>query len=322
MNKIVLPIFLAITKLVFSVLVFLPRGNGQLFLSFPNPHWGTQPHEVLPDSQRPCFPWPVDKQPSRLWLFSDFKSIPKGSALHVLQKENGSGMLSPVLPSTFRLVSWNMQKQNHFIEWFHNFKTLTATADLFLAQEAIWENTTADLLQQSELPQWVMGVSFYDKGNKTYNGVMTGSRAQILHSESMQTNRLEPLTKTPKAILIHQLQLANGQPLLVINLHGINFTRSKHLRNELEQLNPILLVFPGPVVVAGDFNTWNPWRKEVLQTWATQNLLVTWTPKNDNRYFKLDHLLTRYCEVMDLQILKEVQSSDHHPLQADLRCQM
>ena len=59
--------------------------------------------------------------------------------------------------------------------------------------------------------------------------------------------------------LVTEYPLPNGEKLLAVNVHLLNFERwsLKKLRRQLEDLKSIMAHHEGPIVMAGDFNTWN-----------------------------------------------------------------
>ena len=85
----------------------------------------------------------------------------------------------------------------------------------------------------------------------------------------------EPLSQTQKLLLttLYPLQGETAQ-LLVLNMHAINFVSVQKYVEQLDQLTAALAPHDGPVILAGDFNTWNPSRLEHFQNIASKAGLV------------------------------------------------
>ena len=114
-----------------------------------------------------------------------------------------------------------------------------------------------------------------------------------------------------------------AQRLAVANLHSINFTLGLHgYRAQLEAIARELAGHQGPVIVAGDLNTWNPRRLEVVHDVMQRLGLVPVLPSTDTRSrflgHQVDFIFVRGLEVVHAEAPK-VESSDHNPLLATLR---
>ena len=72
---------------------------------------------------------------------------------------------------------------------------------------------------------------------------------------------------TPKVLLVTEYPLPNGQSLLAVNVHLLNFERWSviKIRHQLEDLKFIITHHSGPILMAGDFNTWNQKRLQLIE---------------------------------------------------------
>jgi endonuclease/exonuclease/phosphatase (EEP) superfamily protein YafD len=128
------------------------------------------------------------------------------------------------------------------------------------------------------------------------------------------------LIRVPKIGLAVTYPLAGLQArLLVVNIHMVNFTiTTQAMQHQLEALQDIIRNHQGPVVVAGDFNTWNSKRETlVLQKMADLGLqAVTFAPDNRVEFFnrKVDNVFYRGLQVKK-SLSHQVSSSDHNPLE-------
>jgi endonuclease/exonuclease/phosphatase (EEP) superfamily protein YafD len=110
--------------------------------------------------------------------------------------------------------------------------------------------------------------------------------------------------------------------LLVVNLHGVNFTLSADsLTAQLNDIASLIENHTGPVVYGGDFNTWSDARKEALNHSISGLKLqrVVFTDDNRKRVLgnALDHLLIRGLQVLESET-HTVSSSDHNPISVTL----
>ena len=111
-----------------------------------------------------------------------------------------------------------------------------------------------------------------------------------------------------------------GRPteLVVVNLHGVNFTSTKKLENQLNGIAERIGNHQGPLIVAGDYNTRNKSRFKVMDKFAEQLQLEVLELKNDDRNKPLDHILARGLKVHEAKILPGIESSDHPALWSEL----
>ena len=79
------------------------------------------------------------------------------------------------------------------------------------------------------------------------------------------------------------------------------------------------IVDDGPILLAGDFNTWLARRSEFLQdmTCNLQMDYATFSPDRRSRYFGqvLDHVFVKGLRVVKATCRTEVTSSDHRPIE-------
>lgn len=100
-------------------------------------------------------------------------------------------------------------------------------------------------------------------------GVMTLARAPALAAHRVRSSERELRLLTPKAALISQLPLSDGRELCLVNVHGLNFDPTgRQLARQLDDLRERVAHISGPVVVAGDFNTWNDRRMGAVRDLA------------------------------------------------------
>jgi endonuclease/exonuclease/phosphatase (EEP) superfamily protein YafD len=133
----------------------------------------------------------------------------------------------------------------------------------------------------------------------------------------------EPLLHTPKTSLLTRFDLSEGGSLVVVNVHAINFTMDAiRFRASWQELETVLQPHAGPLIVAGDFNTWNADRQAVVVN-ATRRMGLTpvhFSSDQRTRIFDrtVDHVY--YRGLLPLEALvHEVKTSDHNPMRVTFK---
>ena len=110
---------------------------------------------------------------------------------------------------------------------------------------------------------------------------------------------------------------------MVLNMHAINFVRISKFVDQLEQLHKALASHSGPVLLAGDFNTWNAKRMSLLRECVKQANLqeASMARRTHLRHLHqhLDHVFYRGLSLWSIESLAEIDSSDHAPIKASFR---
>jgi endonuclease/exonuclease/phosphatase (EEP) superfamily protein YafD len=217
-------------------------------------------------------------------------------------------------PQQLRVLNWNLQKQSSPLLQ-QELAVLKQESDLAALQEAVLEPVFLDPLRADTAFSFTPGYRTLSK----LTGVLTMTRMPAL--SSMEHLSLEPWLRTPKAIhLTHHHLDGHDQSLLVINLHAVNFTLGdKAYRQQLNHLLPSLQNHNGPVVLTGDFNTWNPIRRRCLKELVQLCGLTEVRFDEDHRkkilQHPLDHMFIRGLDIVSASTRKTL-TSDHNPLLA------
>lgn len=224
--------------------------------------------------------------------------------------------LGPVI----RVLVWNILKGRRR-RWSEDFSHLVADRDLVLFQEAVLNTATDGLFTQSRRFEWVMARSFRDPISGIEHGVKTGSVVPSMSRHFYLSPSSEPVVQTQKLLLVTEYPLAGeADSLLVLNMHAINFVTVKKYTEQLDQLQFALRDWTGPVVLAGDFNTWNPQRLglffEVAREAQLKEAAMERRSKLAHLNQHLDHVFYRGLKLRDVSSLRHFQSSDHAPITA------
>ncbi len=246
------------------------------------------------------------------------KSVDEADSIQHMGTANQAA-LGPVI----RCLVWNIfkAKRSH---WLADFKALTADRDLVCFQEAVVNAPSDDAFASSQRFEWVMAGSHEHPQSGVVTGVKTGCVTKPLKQTVHRSNYSEPVLKTQKLLLeTHYAITDSTHSLMVLNMHAINFVSVKKFVDQLDQLSMALGYHDGPILLAGDFNTWSPKRLSHFIAMATDAGL---TEAGMQRRVKmrhlnahLDHVFYRGLSLMAVESLEHVTSSDHAPITASFK---
>ncbi len=224
----------------------------------------------------------------------------------------------PLPGPDLRVLSWNLHK-NGDPGWDVDLARFAAVSDLLLIQEAALTPGLKRALLDAGY-DWLLASSFTLHDHET--GVM--SAARVRPASACVQRLFEPLLRLPKSAVITRYEM-QGVPhtLAVANVHSINFTLGlAAYRAQLEAIAHELADHRGPVIVAGDLNTWSATRLAIVLDVMQRMGLVSVLPPVDTRSqflgHRVDYIFVRGLEVVDA-VAPEVASSDHNPVLATLR---
>lgn len=227
---------------------------------------------------------------------------------------------TPILEfgNCINLLVWNMYKASHQA-WEEDFRRLINKKDLVLLQESVINTRHDPLFHTPEPFEWVMAKSHRNLQTLVVTGVKTGSNVKSAAQSFLVSPDLEPFFKTPKLLLATTYPILNSQKtLLAINIHAINFVSLKKYNRQIEQIVEAAREHDGPVILAGDFNTWNILRYRALKDLADKMQLREVALERKSRllhlYRHLDHVFYRGLDLQNAEVLFDVRSSDHYPI--------
>jgi len=213
-----------------------------------------------------------------------------------------------------------MQKCNGK-KWHADFLRLIANRHLLLLQEASLTAVNLELFDEHEKYFWTMARSFTHIKSKSENGVKTGCRSMPLDSKCFASPSFEPFVRTHKMLLQTSYHVQGcAHKLLVLNVHALNFSRLGGYKKHLQQIQDSARHHHGPIILAGDFNTWSKVRYSLLQKMAHElglsEAVISRKTKARHFYSHLDHLFYRGLRLNNIELFKSVTSSDHLPITA------
>lgn len=221
-------------------------------------------------------------------------------------------------PDAIRILLWNIHKESD-AGWQEDLARLAKGNDVLLLQEVTLLDPLQDVLHVAGL-RWILASSFIYEDNDI--GVLTATRVAPVANCTLRV--VEPLIRIPKSAVISWLRLRGTlQTVAVTNVHAINFTLTLGAYHaQLDALGEVLAGHRGPIVLAGDFNTWSAQRFDAVRKVAADLGLVEVTYVDDRRALfvgrQADHVFVRGLDVVGSRATL-VTSSDHNPIEVVLR---
>lgn len=222
------------------------------------------------------------------------------------------------LPQQFRMLVWNIHKAEAGKDWQRDFHHLASQSDLTLIQEGYWIDSYKETIEQLSNQLWSFATSFIYNGYET--GVAIGSASKPAKISWLRSPGREPLVNSPKMTILSEMPLDQSKDsLLVANIHGINFVTNGDFYDQLDEVVQVIKNHRGPLIFAGDFNTWNPMRMNYLKKLCEQLELKIAKFRDDPRQNPIDHVFYRGLELTRAEVLATIKSSDHLPLMVEFR---
>lgn len=222
------------------------------------------------------------------------------------------------------IMSWNAYKVDHkkpqiFADFIKNtYKQFNI--DIFCLQEAVDRS-------QSYFPIENFNVNFASNivlKNRNY-GVATVTNMPISKSMKVLTTHKESVINTHKASLISHIDFY-GQEIVIVNIHAINFKSNKIYEYEFEKIKEFISLdkYHHPIIIAGDFNSWNRKRVKLIKDFCREfNFKIAFLDEpNLIKSFQNNHLdfvLYRGLTLDNACVLDCKRISDHNPIIAKFR---
>lgn len=216
------------------------------------------------------------------------------------------------------LLVWNIYKQNR-TNWSSSLSQYSQDKQLVLLQEA---SMTAELREWLKQGAWFGSQVDAFKAFETTAGVLNLSAGSPI--KACAYTELEPWLRLPKSALYALYPLSNGEQLAVVNIHAVNFTYGTlEYHRQLKVLVEELSEHQGPVIIAGDFNSWSKERLRVMSDALSSLGLKEVTYDSDNRTqfitgLPLDHVFYRGLTLEKAEAPVS-DASDHNPILVTFR---
>ena len=246
---------------------------------------------------------------------SNFSNI--STELHSCNLANSSYAFNKKIPGlnpdNIAFLNWNIYKGNGD-HWQDDLSSFATNHHLMTIQEANLSTQMAELLQKNNFG-WIMNTAFHSKNIAT--GVMNIASTHAIYSCGFKVN--EPFIRIPKTALVSYYFIEGSEEtLLVANIHGINFTPGiNSYHNQLNNLYNAVKHHEGPMIIAGDFNSWSDNRmlavNELVKILALSKLEYTVNNKTHIFGKSIDHVFYRQLTPLKHHV-HQVSSSDHNPI--------
>lgn len=221
------------------------------------------------------------------------------------------------------IIVWNTFKGRRRA-YYDALSAHTAEADLILLQEfrhdPLLEASHSEIFLGRDAD---LAVSFFtrpDQGAPT--GVCTVSAVRAVRRQFLLSRYFEPVTRTPKMALCTYYPFEcpdcpREESLLVLNSHGINFRLRRPFLDQMLQFEEQLCAHRGPIILVGDFNTWERGRVRILEDVAHKvGLSHVRFPRGIKavRGHELDRVYVRGGAATGQRVVANRAASDHSML--------
>jgi endonuclease/exonuclease/phosphatase (EEP) superfamily protein YafD len=219
-----------------------------------------------------------------------------------------------------KFAIWNLWKGSGGLKFQEEFKALVAASDLALTQEAL---LTHEMITCSAIAgyQAVHGAT-YRRMDGCRDGVMTLCSAELAKApERVISGTAEPFLKTTKASLLTYYRYGSAvhETLAVANLHSTLMRRPSTAGLEIRRVIERLEEHDGPVIFAGDFNTFSKvYLREIIRALKILNIEhveILLDPRT--RIGKLDQVFVRGIKINQILVDVSFKQSDHFPILCD-----
>jgi endonuclease/exonuclease/phosphatase (EEP) superfamily protein YafD len=223
------------------------------------------------------------------------------------------------------MLCWNVHKNNQKDPRFQIFlqkEVERRGIDIILFQEAGFRDN-----HHFGLADFSYDAAANLEFRREFYGVLTASRMESSYAKAYLSEGRESVLGPHKSLLLSNYLFNDGSTLLILNVHAINFRENQRYNKELERFLDLLKEHKGPMILAGDFNSWNKQRMDKLQKVA-QRLSLTAVPFEKTGKVKsfmgkeLDFVFYRELELIEAEVMDEHQLSDHNPLFVRFRRKM
>jgi endonuclease/exonuclease/phosphatase (EEP) superfamily protein YafD len=224
------------------------------------------------------------------------------------------------LPPSFELGVWNIWKGSGGEGFLGEYQRMVKDRHLLLFQEA--------LLTLKGLGHFVPSGyaahhgATYRRKDGLREGVMTVSLARTASiAQRILCLVPEPLLKTTKATLVTMYKIeGREQVLCVVNMHATLLRSPGAAARELEQVIDKIAGHEGPILYAGDFNTFSRAYIEavdrVLLSIGLRRVVLEGDPRSATT--ALDQIYVRGIEIKNARIDTSFSHSDHFPIMASV----
>lgn len=216
--------------------------------------------------------------------------------------------------TTYRFMTWNIYKGGKY-GFYEDYSLLIDQMDFVATQEFLLNQEQEEMITLKQNNHWGFAKSF--ESGSGWTGVATISKWQPTSSVPVMSPGTEPFAGTPKMSMISTYAIEDGRVLMLVNMHCLNFNLSHgDFKDQVDDVIQRIQSHQGPLIFAGDFNTWASARLTYLLKKTESVGLKRLDLENGVGITgnTLDHIFVREVNVSSSQVMDDFNTSDHLPL--------
>ena len=253
-----------------------------------------------------------------------FKVPKKGEAV----TKHGHAEYGELDPSDIKILVWNMYKGKNQ-SWEEDFHFLSLNRDILILQEAYLDSKMGPVMDQDPDHLYTMATSFVYRKGKVRTGVATGSSIYPSKVQFEKSKKVEWFGLTPKSLLFTYYKIKGStKKLLVINIHALNVIPWYVMMSHVKQAKEEIKAHDGPIIYAGDFNTWTKKKMKKMKKFMKKyGLKEVSYPNGGDRMrggpwkMVLDHIFVRGLKTESSYVWGQLEGADHKALEATFSLQ-
>lgn len=215
-----------------------------------------------------------------------------------------------------RLAVWNLWKGSGGDKFASEFRAIAEQADFLVCQEALLTPQALELFRMDGFE--CVHAAAYIRADGHRDGVLTASRLKSQGDGQRILGKFpEPVFKTPKTALVtrHPI-IGTDKSIMIVNIHARLIRRIENAMDEILHVIEQLPEHDGPVIFAGDFNTFTPgYLRIITKVLKSHGLIHVPIPEDPRSTLgALDQVFVKNLHVTDIRVDTTIEGSDHFPI--------
>ncbi len=232
----------------------------------------------------------------------------------------GAAASASITAPVLRVAVWNLCKGAGGRLFEHDYRVVCYRSDIVMTQEALLSERGISTFAEPGFA--AIHAASYKRRDGLRDGVMTASRFNIEEpSLRIVCKYPEPIFQTPKVALVTYYKIAGlDKRLMVVNIHATLVRRVEGATEEMLHIVSQLPEHDGPILFAGDFNTFTSrYLGVVTRVLRRLDLQLVAIPDDPRPAIgALDQIYVRGLDVRRVSVDINVRNSDHFPLFIEL----
>lgn len=221
-------------------------------------------------------------------------------------------------PQKIEVMIWNQYKGKER-SFRREYQRLTHAKDVLILQETLLDKDMKQIYGSNRDFHSIFAASFVYRFSKKPTGVTSASTVKASSYLAQRSRGVEIVGSTPKMILFATYPIkGRAEELMTVNIHALNSVTWQTLAVQLLDALKVVKEHDGPVVFAGDFNTWSKNKMNYLKSAMKKAGLEEVQFEHSERKMKvfgreLDHAFTRGLKITNA-VVEKTDGADHQPL--------